>query len=47
MAKINYEYIHKSFIEKGEIYFLTATINGWQKLLLENRFKRGKGIFVY
>ena len=39
MDKTNYVYNRKSFIEKGEIYFWTATINGWQKLLLEDRYK--------
>ncbi len=34
-----FEYKRKSFIEKGEIYFWTATINKWQKLLLNDRYK--------
>lgn len=39
MNKIKYEYNRKSFIENGKIYFWTATINKWQKLLLEDRYK--------
>ena len=33
------EYQRKSFIETGEIYFWTATINNWNRLLLEDRYK--------
>lgn len=29
----------KSYIEIGKIYFWTATINKWQNILLDNRFK--------
>ncbi|MFD2287425.1 transposase [Pedobacter petrophilus] len=29
----------QSYIEIGQIYFWTATINKWQKLLLEDKFK--------
>ena len=29
----------KSHIEIGEVYFWTATINKWQKLLWEDRYK--------
>lgn len=29
----------KSYIEIGEVFFWTATINHWQKLLLEDRYK--------
>jgi hypothetical protein len=33
------EYNRKSFIEIGEIYFWTATINSWHKLLLQDQYK--------
>ena len=29
----------KNYIEIGQIYFWTATINKWQKLLKEHHFK--------
>jgi putative transposase len=29
----------KNYMETGQIYFWTATINKWQKLLEENMFK--------
>lgn len=29
----------KSYIEIGEVFFWTATINQWQKLLLDDRYK--------
>jgi len=29
----------KSYIEIGEVYFWTATINQWQKLLLQDEYK--------
>jgi putative transposase len=29
----------KSYIEIGEIFFWTATINSWQRLLVEDRYK--------
>lgn len=32
-------YKRKSYIEIGEIFFWTATINQWQKLLLEDSYK--------
>ncbi|MGF1639237.1 MAG: transposase [Cyclobacteriaceae bacterium] len=34
-----FEYKRKSSIEKGEIYFWTATIKGWQRLLQNDRYK--------
>lgn len=34
-----FECKRKSYIEKGEIYFWTATINGWQRLLQHDRYK--------
>jgi len=34
-----FEQKRKSYIEIGQIYFWTATINKWQNLLLENKFK--------
>ncbi len=37
-AKAN-EYLRKSFIEIGEIYFWTATINKWQRLLQSDTYK--------
>ena len=33
------EYNRKSFIEIGEIYFWTATVNNWQTLLLQDKYK--------
>ena len=33
------EYLRKSFIEIGEIYFWTATINKWQRLLQSDAYK--------
>lgn len=33
------EYLRKSFIEIGEIYFWTATINNWQRLLQSDVYK--------
>jgi putative transposase len=32
-------YKRKSYMEIGEIFFWTATINKWQRLLQENRYK--------
>ena len=29
----------KSYIEVGEIFFWTATINNWQRLLLKDEYK--------
>lgn len=34
-----FEYKRKSYIQKGEIYFWTATINKWQHLLQNDEFK--------
>ncbi|MBC7388140.1 MAG: transposase [Opitutaceae bacterium] len=34
-----FEYKRKSYIEIGNIYFWTATIINWQKLLAEDEFK--------
>jgi len=34
-----FEYKRKSYIEKGEIYFWTATINKWQRLLAKVVYK--------
>jgi hypothetical protein len=31
--------LRKSFIDFGPIYFWTATINGWQRLLQPDSFK--------
>ena len=39
MDKSLAEYNRKSFIEISEIYFWTATINNWYKLLLPDRYK--------
>ena len=39
MEKSLPEYQRKSFIEIGEIYFWTATINNWNRLLLQDRYK--------
>lgn len=39
MDKSLLEYQRKSFIEIGEIYFWTATINNWYKLLLNDAYK--------
>ena len=39
MEKSLPEYKRKSFIEIGEIYFWTATINNWNRLLLQDRYK--------
>ena len=39
MDKTSLEYQRKSFIETGEIYFWTATINNWQRLLLNDAYK--------
>jgi REP element-mobilizing transposase RayT len=39
MDKSLLEYKRKSFIELGEIYFWTATINNWYKLLLQDSYK--------
>jgi len=39
MDKSLFEQKRKSHIEKGEIYFWTATINGWKHLLKEDAMK--------
>ena len=39
MDKSIFEYERKSYIEIGEIYFWTATINKWQKLLQSDLYK--------
>ena len=39
MSEGIFSYKRKSYIQIGEVFFWTATINQWQKLLLENRYK--------
>ena len=39
MQKEVFEQKRKSYIEIGNIYFWTATINNWQKLLMDDEFK--------
>jgi REP element-mobilizing transposase RayT len=39
MGKNLFEQKRKSYIEKGEVYFWTATINGWKHLLAKDEFK--------
>ena len=39
MDKSIFEQKRKSHIDKGEIYFWTATINQWQRLLENNNYK--------
>lgn len=39
MDKDAFNYKRKSFIEPGEIYFWTATINNWQRLLKPDTYK--------
>src|SRR5215204_5363943 len=39
MDKSLVKYNRKSFIEIGEIYFWTATINNWHRLLLQDKYK--------
>ena len=39
MDKSTFEHKRKSFVETGEIYFWTATINKWQYLLKEEKYK--------
>ena len=39
MSEGIFSYKRKSYIEIGEVFFWTATINQWQKLLLEDRYK--------
>ncbi len=40
MANPLFEQKRKSFIEPGEIYFWTATINSWHRLLHQKEFKQ-------
>jgi len=40
MDKGDYIGTRKSFMEIGEIFCWTATINGWQHLLKEEQFKK-------
>ena len=39
MAKGIFAIRRKSYIEIGEIFFWTATINNWQRLLLQDEYK--------
>lgn len=39
MDEIIFNQRRKSYIEIGKIYFWTATINKWQKMLSDNRYK--------
>lgn len=39
MDKNLFEHKRKSYIEEGEIFFWTATINKWQRLLWEDEYK--------
>jgi hypothetical protein len=39
VSKDLHQHKHKSFIEIGEIYFWTTTINKWQRLLQSDEFK--------
>ena len=39
MSESIFSYKRKSYIQIGEVFFWTATINQWQKLLLEDRYK--------
>lgn len=39
MDKALFQQKRKSYIEKGEIYFWTATINQWQRLLENDEYK--------
>ena len=39
MDKNPYAGKRKSYMEVGEVFFWTATINNWQHLLQEDRFK--------
>ena len=39
MDKSLFQQRQKSYIEKGEIYFWTATINQWQRLLENDEYK--------
>jgi putative transposase len=39
MDKSGVDYKRKSYIEEGEIYFWTATINNWQRLLQKDAYK--------
>jgi putative transposase len=39
MSEDIFAYKRKSYIEIGEVFFWTATINQWQKLLLHEEYK--------
>lgn len=39
MPEDAFSYKRKSYIEIGEVFFWTATINNWEKLLLEDVYK--------
>ncbi|WP_276501766.1 hypothetical protein [Terrimonas pollutisoli] len=39
MAEDIFKHKRKSYIEIGEVFFWTATINQWQKLLWEDNYK--------
>ena len=39
MTKSAEKYKRKSYITLGELYFWTATINKWQKLLEDDTYK--------
>ena len=39
MGMSQFEYKRKSYIQIGEIYFWTATINKWQQLLRKDKYK--------
>lgn len=39
MPENSLAYKRKSYIEIGEVFFWTATINQWQKLLLQDKYK--------
>ena len=39
MSEDIFTYKRKSYIEIGEVFFWTATINQWQKLLLQDEYK--------
>ena len=40
MSEELFAYRRKSYMELGQLYFWTATINKWQKLLHDDRFKQ-------
>jgi hypothetical protein len=39
MDKNLFNYKRKSYIEEGEIFFRTATINKWKHLLKDDKYK--------